>query len=232
MRSPAHGVRACLRRSTRAIRLKCSAIVKSGLLRSLRFTGVRPRRQEKPPASPPLGPAVSGPCRPGGGPQPLDAADARHADIEQAVDVASLEEVDTEGLAQRHRFLAAAPAQDRAGAAEAGDQVAELLAPRRAAAAQHVRVPHDLDEIEAEPLAVDEGQGQVGDAVEADAGAARLDEVAREDIGAEIGEDVDRLQLEDGGAARPRLEIGGEAEEAVGEQPRAGELDAAGPDDP
>src|SRR5437667_10473101 len=124
MTSPTHRMRAWLRRSTPAIRLKSSAILRGGLLRSLRFTGVRRRRQENPPASPPVGPARSVPRLARGGPQPLDAADARHADIEQAVDMASLEELDAERPAQRHRLLAAAPAQDRTSAAEAGDQVA------------------------------------------------------------------------------------------------------------
>src|SRR6266852_2187444 len=162
----------------------------------------------------------------GGGAQLLELADARRADPEQAVDMAALEEIDAQRLADRHRLLAVAAAHDRAGAAEAGDQLAELIALGLAAAAQHVGVPHDLDEIEAETLAVDERQGEIGDAVETDAIAALLDEVAGEEIGAEIGEDVDRLQLEDDSAARLRPKIGVEGEEAVGEQRRDVEIDA------
>src|SRR5258708_4607752 len=220
-------MRACCRRSMPAMREERSAIVTSGLLRCCGFTVVRRRRQEKPPASPLVLAAASAPRFPcSRGAQLLDAADARCAETEQAVDMAALEQVDAERLAHRYGGLVVAPAHDRAGAPEAGDQLAELIAAGFASAAQHVGVPHDLDEIEPEPLAVDEGQGEIGDAVEADAVAALPDEIAREDIGAEIGEDVDRLQLEDDGAARRRLEIGVEADEAGGEQRRDGEIDA------
>src|SRR5260221_13621054 len=193
-------MRACCRRSMPAMREERSAIVTSGLLRCCGFTVVRRQRQGKPPASPSVLPPASAPRFPrGGGAQLLDAADARCAEAEQAVDMATLEQVDAERLAHRHGGLVVAPAHDRAGAPETGEQLAGLLAAGPASPAQHVGVPHDLDEIEPEPLAVDEGQGQVGDAVEADAVAALPDQIPREDISAEIGEDVARLQLEDDG---------------------------------
>src|SRR6185312_13017089 len=139
---------------------------------------------------------------------------------EELVDVAALEEADAELLPDAHRLLGAAAAENRAGAAEARDLGMQRLDLPGAAAGDHLGTPDDLDEVEPELLAVDDGRGEVGDAVEADAVAALLDEVAGEEIGAGIGEDVDHLQLEDDGAARRRAESGIEGEEALGEQRR------------
>src|SRR5260221_11800976 len=109
-------MRACCRRSMPAMREERSAIVTSGLLRCCGFTVVRRQRQEKPPASPSVLAAASAPRFPrGGGAQLLDAADARCAEAEQAVDMAALEQVDAERLAHRPGGPVCAPGTDPAG---------------------------------------------------------------------------------------------------------------------
>src|SRR3546814_10784586 len=75
-----------------------------------------------------------------------------------------------------------------------------------------LRRPVQLDEIEAELLAVDEGQREGRQPVEADAIAAIEQEVPREEIARQIGKDVDLLQLDHNGVApclvEPGIEIG------------------------
>src|SRR5260221_14002826 len=127
MTSPTHRMRAWCRRSTPATRLMRSAIVNAGVTSHRRVYG-----RSAPPASKT---AAGGPAATrrsaaqlgrGGVAQLLELGDARRAGAEQAVDIAPLEEADAERLADRHRLLVVAPAEDRAGAAEAGDQLAEL----------------------------------------------------------------------------------------------------------
>src|SRR5258707_10265638 len=155
-------MRACCRRSMPAMREERSAIVTSGLLRCCGFTVVRRRRQEKPPASPSVLAAASAPRFPRSrGAQLLDAADARCAETEQAVDMAALEQVDAERLAHRYGGLVVAPAHDRAGAPEAGDQLGEPIAAGVAAPAPPVGGPHDLVESGPQPAAGGEGRGGV-----------------------------------------------------------------------
>src|SRR5260221_7941092 len=109
-------MRACCRRSMPAMREERSAIVTSGLLRCCGFTVVRRQRQGKPPASPSVLPPASAPRFPrGGGAQLLDAADARCAEAEQAVDMAALEQADAQRLAPPPGGLLCAPAQHPSG---------------------------------------------------------------------------------------------------------------------
>src|SRR5258708_9492623 len=154
MTSPTHRMRACWSRSTPAMSLVRSAIVDAVDNRAascaapgLRLFGSGGKQNRRsPPRSKGRG-RRSAPGVGGGSAQPLDTIDTRIADTKEPVDIASLEEVDAERLAHGYRLFAVAPRHDGAGAAEAGDQLAELVAASLPAVAHHVPIPPDLSDI-------------------------------------------------------------------------------------
>src|SRR3546814_12831127 len=92
-----------------------------------------------------------------------------------------------------YRLVAVAARQDNARPPAAIDVLLQLRGPRAGEVVGHVRGPDQLQQVEAEPLAVDELQGEVVQPVQAGPVAAFAHEAARDHVGPHVAEAVDLL---------------------------------------
>src|SRR6185437_2981902 len=157
-----------------------------------------------------------------------DGRGRRAARREQPVDMPALEQMHAALMTEAHRIRIVATRDDHARLADTLDRCLHLGRALRTRRIAEIGRPEHLDEIDAETLAIDIRQRQRRHAIEADAVAALADVIAREDVGADVVEDVDLLDLDDDATARARAQALIESLELRRQQRRDVEVEAIG----
>ena len=142
------------------------------------------------------------------------------------IDVVALEQSDADRLAPTDRIGAVAPAQDHAVDPGTLDGGFEILTACVVEAVEQIRAPDHLDQVGAQALTIDQRQVQIMQAVDAHQVAAFAHELPDEEIGAELREDVDQLQLDNDWCRRLAAVLVIELEEFRGKQGGEPQIDA------
>ena len=120
----------------------------------------------------------------------------RHGGAELFAAVEQVRRLSKEGREGNRESAATLAQRPSALPSEAALQLARAAARPDQRMLGHVGHPVDLEQVEAQGRAVDEGEAEVGQAVEADAIPALVGEIAHVEIAAEIREHVDLLELQ------------------------------------